>query len=55
MRKGIKFIRNNSDFFYGIKEKNNGLQARYKKFDLPNINQNKDIINNNENSKKVNL
>ena len=55
MRKGIKFIRNNSDFFYGIKEKNNSLKSRYKKFDLPNINQNKDIINNNEKSKKVNL
>jgi hypothetical protein len=49
MRKGIKFIRNNSDFFYGVKGNNqNSIKNKFKKFELPNINnKNKKIKNDN--------
>ena len=34
MRKGIKFIRNNSDFFYGVKGNNqNSTKNKFKKFE----------------------
>ena len=36
LKQGFKFIRNNSDFFYGIKG-NNSLKNKHKKFELPNI------------------
>ena len=49
MRKGIKFIRSNSDFFYGVKGNNqNSIKNKFKKFELPNINnKNKKIKNDN--------
>ena len=49
MKKGIKFIRNNSDFFYGVKGNNqNSIKNKFKKFELPNINnKNKKIKNDN--------
>ena len=49
LKKGMKFIRNNSDFYLG-KKGNNGIKNKYKKFELPNIN-NKDKNNHNDNSK----
>ena len=51
LKKGMKFIRNNSDFYLG-KKGNNSIKNKYKKFELPNIN-NKDKNNNNDNSKIV--
>ena len=49
LKKGMKFIRNNSDFYLG-KKGNNSIKNKYKKFELPNIN-NKDKNNHNDNSK----
>ena len=49
LKKGMKFIRNNSDFYLG-KKGNNIIKNKYKKFELPNIN-NKDKNNHNDNSK----
>ena len=49
LKKGMKFIRNNSDFYLG-KKGNNNIKNKYKKFELPNIN-NKDKNNHNDNSK----
>ena len=49
LKQGFKFIRNNSDFFYGIKG-NNSLKNKHKKFELPNIIKN-DKKKRNDNSK----
>ena len=49
LKQGMKFIRNNSDFYLGIKG-NNNLKNKFKKFELPNI-KNKDKKNSNNNSK----
>ena len=49
LKQGMKFIRNNSDFYLGIKG-NNNLKNKSKKFELPNI-KNKDKKNSNNNSK----
>ena len=49
LKQGFKFIRNNSDFFYGIKG-NNSLKNKHKKIELPNIIKN-DKKNRNDNSK----
>ena len=37
LKKGMKFIRNNSDFFYGVKRNNSNSKNKNEKFVLPNI------------------
>ena len=54
LKKGMKFIRNNSDFFYGVKGNNinKNVKNKFKKFELPNI-KNKDKNTKNEKSEIV--
>ena len=52
IKNGMKFIRNNSDFFYGVKG-SNSLKNKYRKFELPSI-KNKLDKNKNGNSKNTN-
>ena len=49
LKKGMKFIRNNSDFYLG-KSGDNSIKNKYNKFEFPHIN-NKGKIKNNDNSK----
>ena len=54
LRKGMKFIRNNSDFFYGVKGSNANLKNKREKFVLPNIsNRAKKHKNKTNNSKNI--
>ena len=50
LKRGFKFIRNNSDFFYGIKG-NNSIKNKYKKLELPDIKNNKNKNNKNDGAK----
>ena len=54
INKGIRFIRNNSDFFYGVKGINSKIKEKIRKFELPKINHNKDKEVKNDNSKNAN-
>ena len=47
LKRGFKFIRNNSDFFYGIKG-NNSIKNKYQKLELPDIKTNKNKNNKND-------
>ena len=49
LKKGMKLIRNNSDFYLGIKG-NNSIKNKYKKIELPHI-KSKDKKKHNDNSK----
>jgi hypothetical protein len=53
LKKGMKFIRNNSDFFYGVKRNNSNSKNKNEKFVLPNIinksKKNKNKANNSKN------
>ena len=54
LKKGMKFIRNNSDFFYGVKGANANLKNKREKFVLPNIsNRAKKHKNKTNNSKNL--
>ena len=52
IKNGMKFIRNNSDFFYGVKG-SNSLKNKYRKFELPSI-KNKLNKSKNDNAKNTN-